>query len=419
MSILGCAMVDLNVKAMPTLLQISIEANVCSVGRIEQQIGDLALAEGWQSYMTYSRGYKPGASKAIRIGSKPDVYWHVLMTRLFDRHGLHSNNATQKLVEQIKEINPDVIHIHQIHGYFLNIKILFDFLKEYGKPIVWTFHDCWAFTGHCAHFDKVGCEKWKTGCYHCPIKGEYPSSYCDRSEKNYKLKKELFSNIPNLHIVTVSNWLQQLVEESFFKSYDIQTIYNGVDINVFYPRKEKDVVKLLNIDGKKVLLAAATTWTEDKGLKDYYQLRKVLSDDKVIVLVGLSEDQIKTLPAGIVGIKRTNSQDELAELYSVADITLNLSYLETFGLTTAEGMACGTPGIVYNKTASPELITPETGRIVEAGDIMELSDAIEEILSKGKASYTNNCRERAIEYYDKDKQYREYLNLYENLIKIK
>lgn len=409
-------MVDSNVKAMPTLLQISIEANVCSVGRIEQQIGDLAIANGWQSYMTYSRGYKPGASKAIRIGSKPDVYWHVLMTRLFDRHCLHSKDATKKLVEQIKEINPDIIHIHQIHGYFLNIEVLFTFLKRYGKPIVWTFHDCWAFTGHCAHFDKVGCEKWKSGCYDCPLKSEYPSSYIDRSEKNYKFKKELFTNIPKLHIVTVSKWLQQLVEESFFKSYVIQTIYNGVDVSIFHPRQNIDVVKLFKLEGKRILLAAATTWTEDKGLKDYFQLRKVLSNDNVIVLVGLTEDQIKALPAGIVGIRRTNSQYELAELYSAADITLNLSYLETFGLTTAEGLACGTPGIVYNKTASPELITPETGRIVEAGDIKGLSDAIEEILSKGKSNYSDKCRERAVEYYDKDKQYRKYLDLYENLI---
>lgn len=402
---------------MSTLLQISIEANVCSIGRIEQQIGEMALAEGWQSYMTYSRGYKPGASKTIKIGNMADVYWHVLMTRLFDRHCLHSKKATKKLVDQIKEINPDVIHIHQIHGYFLNIEILFDFLKDFGKPIVWTFHDCWAFTGHCSHFDKVGCEKWKTGCYACPLKGEYPASYSDRSKKNYKLKKELFSNIPNLHIVTVSKWLQQLVEESFFKSYDIQTIYNGVDVNVFHPRQNKVVIKNLNLEGKRILLAAATTWTEDKGLNDYYELRKVLSDEKIIVLVGLTEDKINALPAGIVGIKRTNSQDELAELYSAADITLNLSYLETFGLTTAEGMACGTPGIVYNKTASPELISPETGKIVEAGDIKAIAGAIEEILSKGKSSYSDKCRKRALDLYDKNKQYREYLELYKDIIK--
>ena len=402
---------------MPTLLQISIEANVCSVGRIEQQIGDLALANGWKSYMTYSRGYKPGASQTVKIGNMYDVYWHVLMTRLFDRHGLHSKGATKRLVEQIRKIEPDIIHIHQVHGYFLNIEILFDFLKQYGKPIVWTFHDCWAFTGHCAHFDKVKCDKWKKGCYDCPLKSAYPSSYCDRSRKNYTLKKQLFSDIPNLHIVTVSQWLQGLVEQSFFKGYNINTIYNGVDTNIFTPKESVEIASKLEVKGKKVLVAAATTWNEDKGINDYYKLRKVLGDDKLIVLVGLSEEQIRVLPQGIIGIKKTSSQKELAELYSLADVTLNLSYLETFGLTTAEGMACGTPGIVYNKTASPELITPETGMVVDAGNIESLVKAIDTILLRGKPYYSSKCRERALEYYDKDKQYHKYLNLYESLIK--
>ena len=401
---------------MPTLLQISIEANVCSVGRIEQQIGDLALAQGWKSYMTYSRGYKPGASQTIKIGCMPDVYWHVLMTRLFDRHGLYSKGATKKLVEEIRKIEPDIIHIHQVHGYFLNIEILFEFLKQYGKPIVWTFHDCWAFTGHCAHFDKVNCDKWKKGCHDCPLKSAYPSSYCDRSRKNYTLKKQLFSDIPNLHIVTVSQWLQGLVEQSFFKDYNIETIYNGVDTHIFTPKDSKEIGNKLQVKGKKILMAAATTWNEDKGINDYYKLRKVLGDDKVIVLVGLSEEQIRVLPQGIIGIKKTSSQEELAELYSLADVTLNLSYLETFGLTTAEGMACGTPGIVYNKTASPELITPETGMVVDAGNIESLVKAIDKILLRGKPYYSSKCRERALEYYDKDKQYLKYLNLYESLI---
>ena len=404
---------------MPTLLQISIEANVYSVGRIEQQIGDVVLANGWKSYMTYSRGYKPGTSQIIRIGNMSDVYWHVLMTRLFDRHGLHSKHATKKLIEQIKIINPDIIHLHQVHGYFLNIEVLFDFLKSYGKPIVWTFHDCWAFTGHCAHFDKVKCYKWESGCYDCPLKGEYPSSFYDRSRENYALKKKLFSKIPNLHIVTVSEWLQHLVEQSFFKDYSIETIYNGVDTEVFTPKMSEDVAQRLNVQGMKVLLAAATAWTEDKGLNDYFELRKVLDSDKVLILVGLNGEQIRKLPQGIIGLKKTNSQEELAQLYSLADVTLNLSYLETFGLTTAEGMACGTPGIVYNKTASPELITPGTGKIVDAGDIKSLVIAIDDIIKKGKTYYTNNCRERALVYFNKDMQYQRYLNLYESLIEKK
>lgn len=400
---------------MPTLLQISIEANVCSIGRIEQQIGDLVLDNGWNSYMTYSRGYQPGRSTAIRIGNMRDVYWHVAMTRLFDRHGLHSNAATKKLIKQIKEINPDVIHLHQVHGYFLNIQILFDFLKDFEKPIVWTFHDCWAFTGHCAHFVGAGCNKWKTGCYNCPLIHDYPASYSDRSQKNFLLKRDLFTTIPNLHIVTVSRWLEELTRQSFFKDCDIRTIYNGINTNIFEPTPSP-LKSELNLEGKKILLAAATTWNEQKGLKDYIKLAELLPNDIIIMLVGINNSVNITWPSNIIVRPRTNSSKELAAYYSMADIVLNLSYAETFGLTTVEGLSCGTPGIVYNTTASPELLTKETGEVVETGDVDGVFAAVNEILCNGKRFYSNNCRNRVIENFEMHSQYAKYLDLYNSVL---
>ncbi len=400
---------------MPTLLQISIEANVCSVGKIEQQISDLVLKEGWGSYMTYSRGYQPGAAETIKIGSMADVYWHVLMTRLFDRQGLHSKTATKKLIKQIKDINPDVIHLHQVHGYFLNIQILFDFLKDFGKPVVWTFHDCWAFTGHCAHFVGADCNKWKTGCYKCPLIHDYPASYSDRSQKNYLLKRELFTSVPNLHIVTVSRWLENLARQSFFKDCDIKTIYNGINTDIF---KETDCSQLrerLNVNGKKILLAAATIWNEQKGLNDYIKLSGLLPNDFVIVLVGSKGNVDVSLPSNIISLPKTNSQSELAAYYTMADVILNLSYAETFGLTTVEGMACGTPGIVYKSTASPELVSEDTGFIVEPGNVQGVLNSTIEIIKKGKDYYRNKCRKRVIDCFD-EKQYIKYVELYESLL---
>lgn len=401
---------------MPTLLQISIEANVFSIGRIEQHIGDLVLDKGWESYLTYSRGYQPGRSTAIKIGGAPEIYWHVVMTRLFDRHGLHSKNATKVLIKKIQEINPDIIHLHQIHGYYLNIILLFEFLSEYGKPVVWTFHDCWAFTGHCAHFQKVGCEKWKNQCESCPLISAYPKSLFDRSKKNYNLKKRLFTSVADLHIVTVSKWLEGLAKESFFKQCSIQTIYNGVDICVFRPCDTMHLRKKLGLEGMHVLVAAATTWSVNKGYNDYIELAGLLDKNIVLILVGLEGELSSSLPSNIIARPRTNSAMELAEYYSMADIVMNLSYAETFGLTTAEGMACGTPGIVYNATASPELIIPKTGLVVEKGDIKAVYSAVCEILNQGKEYYSEACREYAQTCFDKNIQYTKYVRLYEELL---
>lgn len=402
---------------MPRLLQINSTANWGSTGKIAEQIGLVAMEAGWESYIAYGRSVNPSKSKLIKVGSKLGVMWHGVLSRLFDCHGLASNLATKRLVKQIEEIRPDIIHLHNIHGYYLNYRILFDYLNSSNIPVVWTLHDCWAFTGHCAHYIHEQCYQWKTECCRNDCKRFYPASYVSKTKQNYRLKKELFLGLgTNLVITPVSAWLADQTKQSFFGQQKIHYIYNGVDISVFTPSATKHIIDKYGLRNKIVLLGVASAWSEGKGFSDYLSLRKKLTDDYVIIMVGLSDDIIKTLPAGIIGIKRTQSVRELAELYSVADIVLSLSRAETFGLTVAEGMACGTPAIVYNNTATPELITEQTGLVVDTGDVDGVVAAVKTIVLKGKRYYKDACRKRAEECFDKNKCFEKYLELYNEIL---
>jgi len=403
---------------MPKILQISVDGNTGSTGRIAESIGRLAIARGWESYIAHGRLSGPSESITIKIGSAIDVYMHGFQTRLFDRHGLGSKHATIKLVNQIKEIKPDVIHLHNLHGYYINIEVLFNFLSETSIAVVWTFHDCWAFTGHCAHFDFVGCEKWKTACHHCPQKKEYPASLIiDRSRLNYHLKKSLFNSVKNMTIVSVSKWLDTKVKESFLGSVNRTVIYNGIDIELFKPDENiKQIKRELNIENKFILLGVAKPWSKNKGLEDFIEISKKITDDMIIILVGLNQKQIKTLPKNIIGLQKTKSQKELKEIYNSADIFLNLSLEETFGLTTAEALACGVPVIVYNSTACPEIIDENTGIMVKRKNIEDILLAITTIKNNGKAFYSRLCRKRAVDLYNKNDRYKEYIDLYESII---
>ena len=399
------------------LLQINSLANSRSTGRIAEEIGHVAIAAGWKSYIAYGRHARISQSELIKIGSDWDIMMHGLQTRLFDRHGFASIAATRKFVKQIKKIKPDIIHLHNIHGYYINIEILFRYLKDANIPVVWTFHDCWPMTGHCAHFTFVGCDKWKTQCYECPQKKDYPSSYfLDRSKQNHKQKRKLFTSVNDITIVPVSNWVGEILKQSYLKDYPIRVINNGIDVNVFSPQGRDGIKLKYGLVDKFILLGVATEWERRKGLHDFIELSKTLKDDEIIVLVGLKDDQIKTLPENIIGITRTESTQELAEFYSSADVVMNISYEETFGLTTVEGFACGTPGIVYNTTASPELVDDSTGLIVDPGDIKGLVNAITQIKEKGKQSYSEACVKRAHRLYRKEDRYREYIELYEELL---
>lgn len=403
---------------MPTLLQINSVINSGSTGRIAEEIGQLAMKNGWKSYIAYGRNDRPSESQLIKIGNDWDIKWHGLQTRLFDRHGLASKKATIELVEKIIEIKPDIIHLHNLHGYYLNIEILFHYLAIAGIPVVWTLHDCWPMTGHCSHFSFIGCNKWKTQCEHCPQKKEYPASYLtDRSFKNYQLKKDLFTSVPQMTLVPVSNWLANIVKESFLKIYPIKTIYNGVDTSVFAPcstTKIREKYKIPTVTF--VMLGVASVWSERKGLRDFIRLSESLKENEMIILVGLTNKQKNNLPRNIFVISRTENIHELAELYALADVFVNPTWEDNFPTTNIEALACGTPVITYQTGGSPEAVTPETGFVVEQGDFTGIRDAIDTIKSKGKSFYAETCRERAVKMFDKNERYTEYLELYEQML---
>ena len=400
---------------MPKILQITIDGNIGSTGRIAEAIGIFAMERGWVSYIAHGRFARPSNSKIIKIGTATDVWTHGMQTRLFDMHGLGTKSSTIKFINQVKDIKPDVIHLHNIHGYYINMEVLFNYLSKTTIPLIWTFHDCWAFTGHCSHFDFVGCEKWKTECHHCPQKRDYPASYFfDRSRKNFQLKKELFTSVPDMTIVSVSKWLDNVVSESFLSHISREVIYNGVDIDIFNPVTDRDKVKeKLAIGNGLMILGVAGVWPKQKGLKDFIKLSEVISKEDSIVLVGLNELQINSLPPNIIGIARTENQQELKDLYATADVFLNLSVEETFGLTTAEALSCGTPAIVYNSTACPELVDAETGFVVKRNDIDALLAAVNTVRQNGKAFYSAACRNRAIKLFNQNERFNDYIDLYE------
>ena len=402
---------------MPTLLQINGAVNAGSTGRIAEEMGRFVLEQGWESYIAYARSNNPSASKTYKIGSKIDILKHVAQTRLLDRHGLGSVASTRQLLDFIESIHPDIIHLHNIHGYYLNYKLLFAYLKKKNIPVVWTLHDCWSFTGHCAHFATIKCDKWLSQCEKCGLKREYPSSlFMDRSSTNFREKRAAFNGVKRLQLVPVSGWLEQQVRASFLKGNAIQRIYNGVDLSRFTSTPNAALADGLQVKGKFVLLAVATIWYDLKGLQDYPKLVQQLKEDEVLIMIGLTKKQMKQLPKQIIGLERTENLQELVELYSLADVVLNLSYAETFGLTTVEGFACGTPSIVYNATSSPELMTSETGEIVEPGDIDGVVQAIATIRSKDASSYAFACRKRVVEYFDKRDTYKAYFKVYTDLM---
>ena len=406
---------------MPILFQISIEVNSGSVGRIAEQIGQVAISHGWESYITYARNHLSSQSKTIKIGTKWELYWHGIMTRLFDRHCLHSTKATKKLIQQIDRLKPDIIQLHHIHGYFLNMEVLFKYLSSISIPVVWIFHDCWAMTGHCAHFDYVGCTKWLKQCEYCEQKKFYPGSYLqDRSFENYLLKRRLFTSVKNMTIVPVSNWLGSIVSQSFLRDYPVEVIQNGIDLGLFSPQNSQCInrmkIRLELSEHSVVLLGVASTWDQRKGLYDFIQLYDIIPSEWEIVLVGLSKSQIKKLPAGIIGIERTENVTQLATLYSLASVFINPTWEDTFPTTNLEALACGTSVITYRTGGSVESVSEEVGYVVEKGDIMAIKDCVGEIVIKGKNIYNNACRNRALALYNKDDRFEDYIKLYNRLI---
>ena len=394
---------------MPKLLQINVTANWGSTGKIAENIGKLAIDNGWESNIAFSRGIPQSSSNLIRIGSKADMVAHGIQSRILDNHGLASVSSTKHFVDEIKKLGPDIIHLHNIHGYYLNYEILFDFLKNFNRPVIWTLHDCWPVTGHCAYFTYSKCVKWQTGCHDCMALGSYPKSFFrDGSKRNFRRKKNAFTGVNNLTLVPVSDWLKRQLEMSFLREYPITTIHNGIDLDVFSPTE--------NVEKRdKMILGVASVWDKRKGLDEFVKLRGLLPDSYRITLVGLSKNQIKGLPEGIDALQRTENVQQLVKLYSEADVFVNPTLEDTFPTTNLEALACGTPVITYNTGGSPEAVDSETGFVVDYMDIYSLVEKIK-FVCKEKPFTSDACRDRAELLYDRKNSFKKYIELYNSLI---
>ena len=382
-----------------------------STGQICKDLYELAEKRGYNCCIAFGRGECDDKYNSIRIGNDLDVYKSVLMTRLFDNHGFSNKKSTIQFLNQIEQFDPDIIHLHNIHGYYLNIQILFNYLKTSRAKIVWTFHDCWPFTGHCVHFLSNHCYKWKNKCYDCKFHKEYPGSYMDRSEFNFKEKKKLFTLIKNkTTIIAVSDWLKNELSESFFKDFNIKTIKNGIDLEIFHYRNSdfKEKYALLN---KKVLLGVASVWTEKKGLNDFYYLSNLLDESFKIVLVGLNKKQIKFVEKkykNILCIERTKNAVQLAEIYSSADVFLNFTKEESFGLVNYEAQACGVSVLTYDSGGTKETLFNSGSKVIN-NDLYSIKYILEHEEFKKDMSTMN------INLIDKSNTFLKYLTLYDSL----
>ena len=392
------------------VLMINVVCGIRSTGRICTDLASALEEQGHEVKIAYGRENVPEKyqKNAVRIGNDFDVKLHGIKARLSDGCGWGSKNATTRFIEWVREYDPDIIHLHNIHGYYINIEILFSYLRTCGKKIIWTLHDCWAFTGHTAYCDVVGCDRWITGCHDCPCLKQYPTSFIDRSKENWKKKKQIMDRIPNLTIVTPSEWLAGLVRKSFLAQYPVVVIHNGIDTSQFYPM-ESDFKARYGINDKKMLLGVATSWDDMKGYSDFLRLADALGEEYAVVLVGLTKKQIDRLPKSVIGIERTNTISELAQIYSAADLFLNLSYCENYPTVNLEAIACGTPVLSYDVGGCSETLLPTSGKTTMKGDLREVIIQVE-----------NMCRDNSFviinkSSIDKCMCYKKYLALYLSL----
>lgn len=407
------------------VLLVNTVAGTGSVGRLVTGLYDTLTDNGYECLIAYGRGDAPGNRNSYRIGDDFSVYLHGALSRMRDKHGFYSKRATKEFIKVIEDFDPDIIHLHNVHGYYLNIELLFRYLKKSERRVIWTLHDCWTFTGHCSHFEYIGCIKWQTGCYKCEQLNEYPKSVAaDNSRENYLMKKELFTGLKNMTLVTPSEWLKERVAQSFMKEYHTVVVPTGIDLQEFSPVEEdisgeNMIYKLrnsLNVRDKKVLLGVANPWRERKGLLQFETLAKTISDRYVIVLLGLNDSQLNDLPDSIIGLSRTDSVEELAAMYSMADIYVNLTLEDTFPTTNIEALACGTPVVTFKAGGSAESIDDTCGIAVERNSIQGIIAACDRIISQNGVQFTKEMCVRRARQYDRNYRFLEYIGeVYEGM----
>lgn len=401
------------------ILQINQNYNQGSTGRIMREINDMIVSCGHEGYMLCAYSLEKIPNLYVMETTLPRKWAgrkNELKQRLTGMSGYTAWGNTKKAIKWIEELNPDIIHLHNIHGDWININMLFDALKRMDKPIVWTLHDCWTFTGRCSHFENIGCFRWKKGCYNCPDKQVYPKTYLfDFSKKMWANKKELFTTPKEIHIITPSQWLAGYVKESYLGKYDVSVINNGISLESF--SRKQTWSNYLPVNGKRIILGVASSWTKNKGLYDFIKLNELLDSEKYqIILVGLNNRQVDDLPRNMIGIVRTESVEELTELYSNANVFVNPTYQDNYPTVNLEAIACGTPVITYNTGGSVESVPKDVGMIVEKGDVEALRNAIVKLCDKN--CYTPEiCRSYAEKHFAKSDRYLDYISLYKSIIK--
>lgn len=397
------------------LLEIN-SVNYGSTGKIMYSLADIMIDNGHS--VLCATGFtwnKSNHRSGVLIGSLFSKTIHMVLSSIFGKHGCYSKRATKKLIDIINDFSPDIIHLHNIHGWYLNIQLLFQHIKTKSIPVIWTLHDCWAFTGGCAHFTYVKCDKWKMSCSNCKNLSEYPiKSRKDKTHDMFDLKKSLFKEVKNMTIVTPSQWLANLVKQSFLREYPVRVINNGINLEIFKPTPSKLRYKY-GLIGKKIILGVSFGWGNRKGLDVFIELSKIFSNDYQIVLVGTDENTDKLIPDNIISIHRTNSQQELAEFYTAADVFVNPTREENYPTVNMEALACGTPVVTFRTGGSPEILDETCGAVVDYNDLDSLSKEIKRICEINPYS-EDACVNRA-KNFDMHMRFIEYINLYEEMLR--
>lgn len=365
------------------ILFINSVCGIRSTGRIVAQLAQQYMDNGHECRIAYGREEAPENLRpiAVRIGSEWNVKCNAAMARLRDNEGLNAKRATKEFLNWANTYNPDVIWLHNLHGYYLNIELLFDWIKSRPQmQVKWTLHDCWAFTGHCSYFSYAQCNRWKNGCGHCCQTRKYPASFFrDASESSFQRKKQAFCGVRNMTLITPSKWLAELVQQSFLKEYPVEVHYNKIDTTVFLPTPS-DFRERHALLGRKIVLGVAAVWDERKGLADFVQLAALLPEEYVVVLVGIKPEMKKKLPASIVCIPPTNSAKDLAAIYTAADVFVNLTYEDNYPTVNLEAQACGTPCLTYKTGGSVESVPCD--HVVDQGDLVSMAMKIQQIIGR-------------------------------------